>query len=105
MSCSYCGKELRDAAVFCMYCGTPVGRIAPFGGQPMQARIIDGKAVAAIVCGILSLLTSGGLLILPTIGVIISMKSEPSGIARAGLYLNAIAFVPGAIMWYLVLFG
>ena len=80
-----------------MYCGTPTERMGQCGGLSALSKSSDGKAVASLICGIISLLTSGGLFIVPTVGVLLSLSSEPSGIARTGLYLNALAFVPAIL--------
>ena len=55
-----------------------------------------GKAVASLVCGIMSLLGTGGLFILPLIGLflgILGLKSSKKRIAIAGVSLNGVALV------------
>ena len=87
MFCSHCGKELREAAAFCIYCGTPAGRL------PSQLQSADRKATVSMVCGIISWLTGGGFLVLPIIGWFLGLKARCSGTATAGIYLNATAFL------------
>ena len=45
MACSNCGKELMEAAVFCIYCGTPV---AATGREPLKPGKLYG--VIALLC-------------------------------------------------------
>ena len=94
MFCSCCGKELTERAEFCIHCGTRVGEMLSPPDQPEPPRTGDGKAVASFVCGIVSWLTAGGLLILPCVGLLLGifgLKSHRSGIATAGICLNATA--------------
>ena len=90
MFCSHCGKELREAAAFCIYCGMPTGRVEPF---TRQQDPIERKAAVSLVCGVVSLLTFGGLLILPIIGLFLGWKARRSGAATMAICLNAAAFV------------
>jgi len=71
---------------------------------PVVAQVNDseepppggGKAMASLVCGIISWVSCGGLFILPLIGFILGilgLKSERKGIAMVGICLNAIALV------------
>ena len=70
--------------------------------QPNQQQPADGKAIASLVLGIVSLVTIffgyGALLglILSIVGLILginSKKTRPSGMATAGVVLNIIALV------------
>jgi len=101
MFCSHCGKELREGAAFCVHCGVSVGQTARFSELPRRPHASDGKAIASLICGIISLITFGGLLILPTIGLlfgILGLKSRQSGVAVAGICLNVIAFTWCALL-------
>ena len=96
MNCSQCGYELKDGAAFCEHCGTPAGQMAqtaPFGAQPQPG---EGKAIASLVCGIVSWLTCGGLFLLPIIGLFLGLfglKSRRQNMAITGICLNAAAFL------------
>jgi len=109
MFCSRCGKELTEEAEFCIHCGTRIGEILPPPAQQESSRVGGGKAVASFICGIISWLTVGGLLILPCIGLflgIFGLKSHRSGVATAGICLNATALallLPLAMMLALLL--
>ena len=100
MFCPHCGKELQETAAFCIYCGTPVERMKPlneppdpFGEfPPVHPQTADRKAAASMICGIISWLTCGGLLIVPIIGLILGVKARRSGTATAGICLNATSF-------------
>jgi len=62
--------------------------------ESTQAK--GGKAIASLVCGIGSLITLGGFLIAPIIGLILGifgLKSRKSGIAIAGICVNAVALL------------
>ena len=94
MFCAHCGKELTERAEFCIYCGTPIGGMVAPHEQPEYPKTGGGKAIASLVCGIVSWLTLGGLLLLPFIGLILGilgLKSNRSGIATAGICLNGTA--------------
>ena len=94
MFCSHCGKELQEAATFCIYCGSPIEQgqqMEPFGAMPTQPQTGDGKGTASMVCGIISWLTCGGFFILPIIGLILALTARRSGKATAGICLNATA--------------
>ena len=96
MFCSHCGKELREAAVFCMYCGSPVGQMIPLNepsALPRRPQTGDSLGTAALVCGIVSLLICGGFLILPIIGIMLGLKSKRSDVAVVGICLNAVAVI------------
>ena len=94
MFCSHCGKELQEAATFCIYCGSPIKQgqqMEPFGAMPTQPQTGDGKGTASMVCGIISWLTCGGFFILPIIGLILALTARRSEKATAGICLNATA--------------
>jgi len=50
MVCSHCGKELVEAAVFCIYCGTPVAPLVVNGVVIERGALPPGKG-----CGIRSM--------------------------------------------------
>ena len=58
-----------------------------------QTQADDGKATASLICGIISLLTCGGLLILPIVGLVLGIKSRKSETATVGICLNAIGLL------------
>ncbi|MDR0327796.1 MAG: DUF1559 domain-containing protein [Planctomycetaceae bacterium] len=62
-------------------------------GTSSQPQTGNGKATASLVLGIISCCISGGFLILPVIGLILGLKSKKSGLATAGIWLNAIAIL------------
>ncbi|MDR0327341.1 MAG: DUF1559 domain-containing protein [Planctomycetaceae bacterium] len=61
-------------------------------GTSSQPQIGNGKATASLVLGIISCCI-GGSPILPVIGLILGLKSKKSGLATAGIWLNAIAIL------------
>ena|GEM_PF-704744 len=66
-----------------------------------------GKALSSLVCGIMSLLTCGGLFLLPIIGLILGilgLKSSKKGIAIAGVSLNGVGLVLAAFVIMLLPF-
>ncbi|MCL2710958.1 MAG: DUF1559 domain-containing protein [Planctomycetaceae bacterium] len=84
----------------------PVYHEAPGG---LSEPTGDGKAIASLVCGIIGLLTFGGLLILPVVGLflgIVGLKSQRSGIATVGICLNGVATVLSliSIAWAVAFF-
>jgi hypothetical protein len=73
------------------YTPPPVGQVSI---PPSQTG--GGTAITSLICGIGSVITGGGLLLLPLIGLIfgiLGMKSKKSGIATAGVCLNAIGLL------------
>jgi len=96
MFCSHCGKELQEAAAFCMYCGSPTGQIKLLNEPPALPGLQqtgDSRSIASLVCGIGSLLTFGGFLIVPIIGLFLGLKAKRSGITLTGIGLNIVALV------------
>ena len=76
---------------------TSVGQTATCDRQPEQG---GGKAVASLVCGIVSVLTCGGFLILPIVGLILGilgLKSKRSGMATTGVCINAVVVAIGLL--------
>jgi len=99
MYCSHCGTIIAEqGAAFCVNCGTSVvASESPKGGE--------GKATASLVCGIISWLTLGGLLILPIIGLILGalgLKSTKKGVATTGIVLNATSFMLFFVMGMMI---
>ena len=66
------------------------------GATDEQLQTGGGKAVRSLVYGIISVLTCGGFLILPLIGLLIGflgLKSNKRGIAITGLCLNGVSLI------------
>jgi hypothetical protein len=78
-----------------------------YGYQQNPPKQNDGKGIASMVLGIISLVCCGGAFAIPIVGLIlgiISKKSKPveNGVATAGIIMCAIALgfaVVGLIMW------
>ena len=76
----------------------------------MEEKKSDGKYVASLVLGICSL--SFGALILPIIGLVLSVKSrnelkernETNGMVTAGLVLNIIGLIKGVFATLAIIF-
>jgi hypothetical protein len=95
MFCARCGRDLGEKQD-CTQCGWSVDEIDMPLGTPLPARTGNGHAIASLVCGVVSLYTCGGGFALPIIGLvlgILGLKSEQSGIAAAGIILNAVILV------------
>jgi len=72
----------------------PVEPVSMYFTESLQVG--GGKAVASLICGIGSVVTLGGFLIVPIIGFvlgILGLKSNKSGIAIAGIVINVVAFL------------
>ena len=104
--CPHCDNGILQDAIFCTNCGKRTDGMPsnnadttyrPRATQQVHSQTGGGKAIASLVCGIISLITWGGLFILPIIGIILGilgLKSKrSSGIATAGVCINAVAFV------------
>jgi predicted 3-demethylubiquinone-9 3-methyltransferase (glyoxalase superfamily) len=104
MICSHCGKKL-DEGKPCDQCNPFVNKLeTPLTSVAFtkleKPKNNDGTAIAALMLGIVSLLTCGGCGILPIIGFILGilgLKSQKSGIAVGGICLNALALLLGLI--------
>lgn len=94
--CSECGKQISDAAAVCPHCGAPVSR------HPVQTsdKSGNGKATAALVLGVVSLIAW----LLPLLGFPVSIiglilgfaeikKPGYSKASSAGTILSAIGLV------------
>ena len=94
MYCAKCGQKLIDGTTFCTQCGTPAGQTEILGLLPEQPQPGGGKAVGSLVCGIISVLSCGILFPLAIAGLIfgiLGLKSTRTGMAIAGICLNAVS--------------
>lgn len=108
MYCKKCGKELQDNEAFCRYCG------ASQISQPQAAAntnasyqgggAADGKAMGALVCGIIGLIIS---FFVPIVGIILGIIAMVMGnglkstskYANIGFILGIVAIILSVIMW------
>ena len=95
MFCARCGRDLEERQD-CDQCGWSVNEIDMPLGSSGPARTGNGYAIASLICGIASVYLCGGALLLPIIGLvlgILGLKSDRSGLATAGIILNAVIIV------------
>ena len=142
MFCSNCGTAYDDNAAFCPNCGAanpaaaqpaapvqpdpyaqqvppvqpdpyaqPYGApVAPYGAPVVKQS--NGMAIAALICGIVGLLSSWCIGVVPSIrGVVFGilglkksteMGGEGKGMAIAGLVCGGIGLLASIIYWLLV---
>lgn len=87
--CIVCGKEIPDGAEFCAGCGAKQENVIT-QGSPAS----DGKAIGALVCGILSIVFAGWVgLILGIVALVLSRGMETNGKVKAGRICAIIGIV------------
>jgi len=107
MFCTTCAATLPPGAAHCPACGTAVAGAAGLAGQPPMAvaQRSNGKAVAALVCGL------GGLVVAPVILSVVAIvlgimarkecDADPTlggrGMATAGLVIGIATVVIGLL--------
>lgn len=99
MQCPACGTLNVEGAQFCHACGGPLGEIVPGAVPESAAPAGNGKAIAALVLGILGL----GAWCLPILGAPVTivglvlgckaLNSPARGMAMAGVVLCIIGLV------------
>ena len=113
--CTNCGTPLAEGANNCTNCGAavsapaaapvetpvaeqyvpdtaPVYTAEPVSPQPPATEVGKGMAIASLVCGIVSLVCTGGILsVLALIfGIVAKKQGNKSGMSTAGIILGAI---------------
>ncbi len=108
--CTNCGSQLPEGANNCTNCGAPTGATASAAApaaEPVTATAPEaapaavnaapseagkGMAIASLVCGLVALFCTGGILsVLALIfGIIAKKQGSKSGMATAGIVLGAI---------------
>ncbi len=101
MICSKCGKELENNAKFCNSCGSKVEekKVAEVKEvKKEEPRRSNGLGIAGMVIGIVSIILSFFLtvfiLVVPIVGLILSLCSKgKKGFKITGIITNALAIV------------
>lgn len=112
--CTNCGAQLTEGANNCTNCGAAVSAPAAQVNQVVTETVPvvtaepvtpapeagKGMAIAALVCGLVGLLCTGGMLnILALIfGIIAKKQGSKSGMATAGIVLGAIGIAFAVIV-------
>jgi hypothetical protein len=105
MFCSHCGNDLGNEQV-CGQCGRSIGEMATPMEQPESPRVESGNAIASLVLGVISWSTLGGCFVVPLIGLVFGiwgLKSQQSGVAMAGIILNATVLIFCVLVFLLFL--
>lgn len=110
MYCTHCGNQIDDNAVVCIHCGVSVKQKQ----EQEQHQKVNVCGIIGFIAGIITyvfgffIMLSPALLIIPTVGLILSIigtamrKSYNScnGLAVAGLVLSILAVA----VWFLFVF-
>jgi len=90
MYCSQCGKELREAAAFCVYCGTPVEPMA----MPIRHNTIRRNNKKAIIIVVISVGIAALMFVLMVLALAlpaIFAAREAASRMQCGSHLRKIA--------------
>ena len=111
MFCSNCGKKLKEDAKFCNECGTKV-IFENRTSNNIQTNTINeipvsnGKGVASLVLGIISLFIGFFLIPIPIVGLILGIvQKRKNGVAIAGIVINALSLFGIIMLWLLIFIG
>ena len=114
MFCTHCGKEIAENAVICPGCGCPTDN---FYLAPMPAaKRLNGVAIAALVASILGMILGIYYLIVPAIGLILSVialvyakkRNAGRGMAVASLVISILSMVAWVVVFivaYSLIYG
>ncbi len=108
--CVKCGKQLADDVLFCAYCGTraAVAQPAPQAYHtPPQPQQENSMTLAAMICGIISIVAGPVLGIVAMVLAQIS-KKETGGVmntqAKVGFYIGLASTILMAVIFILYIY-